>query len=269
MSLFPATLNQYFTPLWADEALVERYFARLGADDMVIEPSCGEGAFLAAIPANVPVVGVELDPVLANTARRLTGRDVVTGDFRTVPLKLQPTAIIGNPPFTAKVFQGFLDRAHGMLPDGAVAGFILPAYMLKHASVVEQYRTRWSLQAEQLPVDLFPSLSKPLLFCLFRKDRQRALIGLALYEECAAVAQLHAHYQALLRRVSGSAWATAVAEALLHVGGEGDLEAIYRAMERRRPTSNQWWKEKVRQVLQERFERRGPARYGIPIGVAA
>lgn len=262
MSLFPATLNQYFTPMWAAEALVERYFSALGASDLVLEPSCGEGALLAAIPRHVPAVGVEIDPVLAAQARR-TGREVVCGDFRTVKLALSPTAIIGNPPFEAPIVHSFLDRAHEMLPDGAIAGFILPAYMFKHAAVVERLRERWSLQADQLPVELFPGLSKPLLFVLFRKDRQRVLVGLALYAEVAALRTLHAHYQAALRRVSASAWGTAVAEALHQLGGEANLQTIYRAMEGRRPTGNQWWKDKVRQVLQQRFARTGSARYAL------
>ncbi|HVT35101.1 MAG TPA: hypothetical protein VHE37_05940, partial [Nevskiaceae bacterium] len=78
-------LNQFFTPLFVAEALVERYFSHLTSRDLVLEPSCGDGAFLAAIPSHIPAVGVEIDPVMAQRARA-TGREVISGDFRTVPL---------------------------------------------------------------------------------------------------------------------------------------------------------------------------------------
>jgi len=65
-------LGQYMTPDWAAHALVDRYFADLCCDDLVVEPSCGRGAFMRAIPAHVPVIGVEIDPDLA--AEAVTGR---------------------------------------------------------------------------------------------------------------------------------------------------------------------------------------------------
>ena len=44
------TLGQFFTPDWAAEALVEQHFGDLGLFDRVVEPSCGGGAFLRALP---------------------------------------------------------------------------------------------------------------------------------------------------------------------------------------------------------------------------
>jgi hypothetical protein len=60
--------SQYMTPEWAASELVERFFPSLSADDFVLEPTCGRGAFLKAIPDEVPAVGVELDPALAAVA---------------------------------------------------------------------------------------------------------------------------------------------------------------------------------------------------------
>ena len=45
----------------------------LSSSDLVVEPSCGAGAFLKAIPDEVPVVGVKIDPELAEIARQNTG----------------------------------------------------------------------------------------------------------------------------------------------------------------------------------------------------
>jgi type I restriction-modification system DNA methylase subunit len=59
------SMGQYMTPDWAAEALVDRYFSDLGESDLVLEPSCGRGAFLRALPAHVQALGVEIDPNLA------------------------------------------------------------------------------------------------------------------------------------------------------------------------------------------------------------
>ena len=85
--------SQWFTPEWAAQALVERYFPGLSSSDFVVEPSCGAGAFLKAIPDEVPVVGVEIAPELA---RQNTGRHVITGDFATATLPSSVTAAIEN-----------------------------------------------------------------------------------------------------------------------------------------------------------------------------
>lgn len=61
-------LCQFNTPVWVAQALVERHFPKLGTDDLVLEPSCGIGAFLQAIPAEVRAVGVEIDEALAHRA---------------------------------------------------------------------------------------------------------------------------------------------------------------------------------------------------------
>src|SRR3546814_14682276 len=69
------------TPLYAAERLVERHFPDLGAKDLVLEPSCGIGAFLRAIPATTSAIGVEIDPERAAIARQRSGRPVIPGDF--------------------------------------------------------------------------------------------------------------------------------------------------------------------------------------------
>ena len=38
--------SQWMTPAWAAEEIVDNYFRDLTSQDLVVEPSCGEGAFL-------------------------------------------------------------------------------------------------------------------------------------------------------------------------------------------------------------------------------
>lgn len=260
-----AALGAYFTPRWAAEALIERHFPDLSADDHVLEPTCGNGAFLAAIPAHVPATGVELDPGFAQTARERTGRPVIVGDFRTVPLPLRPTVLVGNPPFESSFIGAMLARSFELLPDEGRVGMLLPTFIVQTASTVSQYAQRWQMQAELLPRNLFPHLSKPLVWILFRKTRaDRTMVGFALYHEARDVEQMPASVRDLLREGrarSGSVWYDAIDHVLDALGGEAELSAIYAALAPRRPTGNPHWQAKTRQTLQLRFLRTGPARY--------
>lgn len=259
-------LGQYPTPAWVAEALVMRHFPRLGAGDMVIEPSCGPGAFLSALPTDVQAVGVEIDRAIAQTARELTGREIIVGDFRTVRLDARPTAIIGNPPFKLDVIDGFLKRAFSMLPENGRVGFLLPAYAFQTAERVAAYAERWSLFQELVPRNVFPGLSLPLLFALFTKERTRRLVGFALYREAADVQRLPAAYRDLLAGGRGGVWRRVVELALAKLGGEADLPAIYAEIEGHRPTRTQFWREQVRRTLRryaDSFPVRARGRYAL------
>jgi site-specific DNA-methyltransferase (adenine-specific) len=257
-------LGQYPTPVWVAEALVERHFSNLDQSDCVYEPSCGPGAFLAAIPRKIPAFGVEIDAAIAEEARRNTGRPVITGDFRTVTLDCQPTAIIGNPPFNLKLVDGFLDRAHSLLPEGGRVGFILPTFAFQTASRVSRYSDQWSLAQEMLPRNIYPGLSKPLVFAIFSKDRKRTLVGFALYRETADIQQLPKAYREPMSASSGPVWRNVVDLALNKLGGEADLQSIYAEIEGTRPTKTAFWREQIRKTLRaygEWFESVAPGRY--------
>lgn len=238
------------TPDWAAEALVERYFGDLNSADRVIEPTCGRGAFLRALPRDVPALGVEIDDRLAREAVRLSGRPVVVGDFRAVDLPWTPTAMVGNPPFQLSAIEGILARAFDLLPEDGRCGLILPCYILQTPGTIERLGARWSIQQDMIPRNLFPRLSKPLCFALLHKGRTRGLVGFALYHEAAAVARLQKRYRALLAEGEGSVWAAVTRAALEALGGRATLAALYREIEGHRPTENRWWREKVRQQLQ-------------------
>ena len=181
-------LHQWFTPRWVCEAIVERHFAGLNLGDVVLEPSCGDGRFLQALPAEVPALGVEIDPRLADIARAASGRQIITGDFLAVEIPTPITHVIGNPPFDSRTIHAFLDRAHGLLVEGGVCGLLLPAYVLQTSSKVCALNHRWSISQELMPRNIFPRLSLPLVFARFQKDRERALVGFFLYREAADIA---------------------------------------------------------------------------------
>jgi hypothetical protein len=260
------SLGQYPTPVWVAEALIERYFPNLDRSDVVLEPSCGPGSFLSAIPRQVRAVGVEIDPGIAQQARLNTGREVLTGDFRDVELNVTPSAIIGNPPFNMKTIDGFLDRAYELLPNEGRVGFLLPAYVFQTASRVVDYSKRWSLSQEMIPKNIYPRLSLPLVFAMFSKDRKRTLVGFALYGEALNVQLLPKPYRAAMSAGGGPIWKNVVDEAMRRLGGEASLKQIYDEVEGHRPTTNKFWREKIRQTLRvydDRFQPLGDGRYAV------
>lgn len=253
------------TPMWLAEALVERHFSKLGPNDFVVEPSCGLGGFLFGIPSVVPAIGVEVDPGLADKARLATGRQILVGSFLEVALPRQPTAIIGNPPFTGGLVDEFLQKAAATLQEGGRAGFLLPCYALRSARRVAGLLERWSILSELLPRSAFCSaMREPLVFAVFSRDRRRLLVGLALFEEEADRLALEQPYRDMLAATSGSAWRAVCALALRRLGGEADLQAIYGELEKNRPYRTAFWREKIRQTLRRgQFRACGEGRYAL------
>lgn len=255
-------LGQYMTPEWVAQELVAAYFGDLTLCDRVLEPSCGEGAFLAALPEHVPAIGVEIDPVLADRARRNTGREILVGDFATTALPFRPTAIIGNPPFAQAQVQAFLSRAWELLPNDGRVGFILPAFVFQTASTVATLADRWHIAQDMLPRNLFPGLSTPICFARLTKGR-RGLVGFALYHEAHAVNRLQQRYRRLLAQGERATWGTLTRAALQALGGSASLTELYREIEGERPTHNRFWRAKVRQQVQRIGYRVGPGRWAL------
>lgn len=56
--------SQYFTPSYAAKLIYKHYFSDLTSSDVVLEPTCGDGAFLSVIPIDIQAFGVEIDPVI-------------------------------------------------------------------------------------------------------------------------------------------------------------------------------------------------------------
>jgi adenine-specific DNA-methyltransferase len=260
-----AALHQWFTPRWVCEAIIERHYNGLDLGDRVLEPSCGDGRFLQALPVEVDAIGVEVDPIVAELARQNTGRPVIVGDFLTADIPGRVTHVVGNPPFDAGLIHGFLARAHGLLEEGGSCGLLLPAYVLQTSSKVMALNRQWSISQELMPRNIFPRLHLPLVFAMFRKDRVRQLVGFFLYREAADVAKLPRELRDVLDQPSkGSVWRRAVRAAFQRLGvGTATLDALYGAVER--PCENRFWREKVRQVLQTypEFQRAGTGTWAI------
>lgn len=256
-------LGQYFTPAWAAQKIFEMFFGHLPRNAYVIEPSCGDGRFLQVMPETMKVIGVEIDPFMADRARMRTGRPVITADFREADLEGNADAIIGNPPYEMKVVDGMLERAKQLLAPHGELGFILPAYAFQTPSRVVRYSRDWMLEPTMLPRTLFPGLSKPLMWAMFRQQGPQ-WAGMALYEEAVDVEGMPKAYSDILKRSAGSVWKKAVAHALYALGGEASLEELYSEIEPKRPTGNKWWKEQIRKVARECFDCLGGGRYAFP-----
>lgn len=258
-------LDQYMTPTWAAEALVESFFPELSPTSRVVEPSCGDGRFLLALPHQVPGIGVEIDPQLADRARSNTGRRIIEGDFLSADVG-QPTHIIGNPPFNAELVDAFLNRAHQLMDDGGTVGFVLPVFLFQTASRMVGYNRRWSLRQNLIPRNIFEQMQKPLLFATFVKETNRSIHGFFLYHETHAVRQLKRQYRLMFlgNASRASLWGEVVEQALVNLGGEASLEAIYAEIEGKRPyEGNAFWKAQIRKVLRQVAVRTGDKRWAL------
>ncbi len=247
-------LSQWMTPAWAAQAIVDHALPLFKDGAIVVEPSCGIGRFLDAIPNQYRSIGVELDPDLASIATK-RGHEVVIGDFRTVDLPVDKAdGIIGNPPFEAPVFNGFMTRAHTLLDDGGQVIMLLPAYIFQTAGTVMRWNRQWSMMQEMVPRNLFPRLRLPLTLARFTKDPKPRLSGFLLYHEATAISEMPKAYRKALNECR-SVWEAVVGQAIENLGGQAPLKDIYMEIEPRRPTANQFWREKIRQTLQLKFEK--------------
>lgn len=265
-------LSQFFTPVWAAEILFNEHFSHLTDKDLVWEPSCGPGNCLSVVPNHIPAIGTEIDPALAALARTNTGRDVFTGDFRTVtfPGIDQVTAVFGNPPFKLDFFEQFMVRCENILNLGHKAGFILPAYFFQTARTFMRFTRKWDISQEIIPVDLFKServLSKPLIWASFIRSNNPQIIGFRLHKELCDMNSLNKEFRKLASEKanhSGNVWRDVLVKVVQDSGGQATLTEVYKRMETKRPTENQFWKEKIRQIIQQApFKRVDNATYQL------
>lgn len=265
LSARSAALGQFFTPAWACELLLRRAFPNIAPGDVVLDPACGDGRFLMAVPETIEAFGIEIDPAVADEARTNSGRPVVTGDFVLATLPQRPTHIIGNPPYKASTIEGFLARCYELLDYDRQAAFLLPVYFFQTAGTVVRLGRCWSIAQELVPRNLFQGLMKPLCFATFTKARQCSLSGFFLYSEVDAINSLRAEFRAMFigNRSRPGVWHEAVHVALRICGGRATLQQLYQCLESRRPTDNPFWREKIRQVAGQHFTRIQAGEYAI------
>lgn len=255
-------LGQFMSPHWASAMLVEHSLRDLG-DVNVIEPSCGDGAFLGAIPQHLNAIGVDIDPKMAALARHNTGREVIVGDFASVPIDMQDVGlIIGNPNFAMPVVDSFVRRAHSLLVDEGRLDMIIPAHSLSTTSRVLAWNELFSIEPLVIPRSLFPRISLPLVWARFTKTKHRTLVGFLLFEEEAAIMSMPKAIRQALGRPG--TWREAVGLALHSLGGSGSLKQVYAALEPRRPTQNTFWRDKCRQTLALYYERIDERHWRLP-----
>lgn len=261
-------LGQFFTPVWAGELLYDAHFSYLGPTDLIWEPTCGSGSLLSAIPSHIPCIGSEIDLNLAIRAKEATGREILVGDCLSVDIQKygRITAVFGNPPFKFTLFDKLLQRCANILQIGQKAGFIIPAYFLQTSRTVMDIGRRWHISQEILPRDVFPGLSKPLIFGTFIRENSPMLIGFRLFSETVSMKEITEKMkEELSYKIKGSrsVWKNAVAKILLELGGTADLNTIYKHMSNKRPTENSFWKEQVRKVCQQNFNRVAEGTYKL------
>lgn len=241
------SLSQYFTPSWAADLLVADALRGLG-EASVLEPSCGDGAMLGAIPASNPALGIEIDPRMAQSARERTGREVICGDLRNVDLTGRRfEVVVGNPPFEADVIDALVARALELIPDDGVVGLVLPAHIPASSMRMERWSSRFAIETRLLPRNLFPRLTLPLVWTRMVKTDRRTIVGMFLFEEQSDVSAMPDAARRRLR--NGGTWREVVEDALAAIGGEASLGEIYAAVEPRRRSANPHWRDKTRQVL--------------------
>jgi site-specific DNA-methyltransferase (adenine-specific) len=253
------------SPVWAAEILVKLFFPTLSNNDFVVEPTCGDGRFLNALPADTRAIGYEIDHQLAEQARINTGREVVCCDFLEAHVPVKPTAIIGNPPFKLDLFKLIIERAADLLSYGDKAGFIVPAYFLQTASTVNSLNKHFSLSQSMLPRNLWDGMEKPCTWLMLERSRRPTLSGFILYQETADMRNLNPKYRGIFigNSSSASVWVRAIEKALQSLGGEASLADIYSEIEGRQPTKTKHWKAQIRKVARQKFLCTKPATYRI------
>ena len=144
-----SVLTAYYTP----EPVIASMYAGLEAlgfgrnpldPDFILEPSCGIGNFIAAAPKGYQITGVEVDPVSAAIAERITqGSEIVCAPFEECEFPFGSfDAVIGNIPFSGEIqipFEGigtlaihdyFLHRSLDAVRPGGIVAVVASRFVL-------------------------------------------------------------------------------------------------------------------------------------------
>lgn len=142
MNYTKENLGQFFTP----SHIVKQMVALIQNNGVIIEPSCGPGAFLHQLPENA--VGIELDKTVAHPKALIM-------DFFDCTIKAD--TIIGNPPYVryqdihpdtlpklpsgfdnrSNLYLFFIEHSINLLNDGGELIFIVPRDFIKTTSALK------------------------------------------------------------------------------------------------------------------------------------
>lgn len=169
--------DAYYTPLPVVGGITDA-LTRLGAFKYpvnVLEPSCGTGRFITALPKNASVLGVEIDPTTAAIAKLLSPHaEILQGGFQNVERGVPFDVVLGNPPFgDFKVFDPsfpegskhsihnyFITKSLSMLRPGGIAAFVVSRYFMDNSDRKARElaaRSADLLAAFRLPSSVFDS----------------------------------------------------------------------------------------------------------------
>jgi hypothetical protein len=142
-------LQFYRTP----DDVVERVLANIYQlkDKKVLEPSCGDGAFLRGLrKAGARTFGVEFDSMRA-AACRSQGFKVLTANFlQTVPDAIFDLVVM-NPPFYGQHYAKHVEHALEFLVPGGTLYAILPVTARYDHHLLDHHKPHW----DDLPVGSF------------------------------------------------------------------------------------------------------------------
>lgn len=165
------TINAHYT----SPAIVAEMWAGITGlgltQGRVLEPGCGSGNFLGAAPADMSMVGIELDPLTAQIAKYLhPAAEVRNESFgRTLVRPNQFDAAIANVPFGQfpvfdpswnpgerfSIHNHFIRKAVGGLHDGGIAVMMTSAYTMDAKNPA--FRAELSSEADLLGAIRLPT----------------------------------------------------------------------------------------------------------------
>jgi len=148
-------LGQVFTP----ESIAQFMSKGLKNLGRILEPSCGDGIFLRALPSSFDVVGIEID-------HRHCPPGALNEDFFAYPISEKFDSIIGNPPYVrfqdisptttpllnrelfderSNLYLFFIEKAIRHLNPNGELVFITPRDFMKATSAIKLNRWLYSL----------------------------------------------------------------------------------------------------------------------------
>jgi hypothetical protein len=128
----------------------------------VLEPSCGDGRFMAAIRrAGGTPYGIEVDPVRARETSA-AGFPCLCANFLRVSPSQDFDAVIMNPPFYGKHYAKHVRHALRFLKPGGILYAILPVTARYDHGLLDDLSPRW----QNLPVGSFKESGTNINTCL-------------------------------------------------------------------------------------------------------